>query len=924
MVRIPPLRGQGRILWPFDKIKDEDLSPCQLFDQMTRHLSNHKHNGDEEGDSYMKRLEKVLQSKALHLQDLLKQVNPNIKEDDLKLKFEETTDGNIYELIRNLTTTLKSRKQETETDLLRESILTYIVYLELNIEHHTISINIKTKEGITTLPAEDAEIEEIPELSEKTSTPLPEFSGFRRRYPRVSSQESTVKMKTSTHHSRQVTKQLEELESEKEDLQNNILTLKSKLREHITKINELETTNKELEDKVQRLETNMNEAKDNLLLELRENEKLRKELEFSQQQFANINMQIAQENKSQNIDHEDETVYHLEDELLSSEQDASTEPDVPERLQTQDLKTLLNKIKEYENNSLKSEEEEKAYHNGLNMLKKDFLNFGRKEWSTKTVSSMLKRLTRANPSSSGNLKDLGLDVTSELIPVLKKVAETKGTVNNLYEKSSEEIENLRQQKLKYTHLQNLIATDITTLDQQLDAIQNGLIQTLDGIKRENIFTYSKLEESIKHIIKENLKMNKPDKTLTETTSKVPIAPTQNLQRDGQNTKKIVIIPKSREDFPQLQKTITNNMKEKELRPLFNSLKITKNKNIQIQTNEENFKKLESRLQQDEEQKFQIIDPDTRRRKLILLRVPLDLTKEDIESEITYKRIFKNDDFNLEKSLLTKDKQRRNWIIETNIKNYREILRNGFITLYLERLKVDNFIRVMRCTNCQALNDHSKNNCKFRTVCGTCAGAHTTSQCPRSNVSCINCHRVQEVPKDHEAYSPQCPQYQKERDWLMDQHYNRNTHEETDTRNLPPPQTNKASSNIPRRKILKPKRDEYPQSSRAYDSSSEGEDELERYTSNKPKRRPRNFEERTYARASSTNYKETALRRGRSQYRTIVTTEDDDAAQDKNKADRERSGEVRIVRNRTFENTNRRRQTYQYPRYTWEALPPRFR
>lgn len=75
------------------------------------------------------------------------------------------------------------------------------------------------------------------------------------------------------------------------------------------------------------------------------------------------------------------------------------------------------------------------------------------------------------------------------------------------------------------------------------------------------------------------------------------------------------------------------------------------------------------------------------------------------------------------------------------------------------MRIEYFVRTIRCTNCQALNDHTAQNCRWRTECANCAKPHHTLDCTESRIRCINCVRENYQLKDHKASDPQCLFYQ---------------------------------------------------------------------------------------------------------------------------------------------------------------------
>ena len=78
------------------------------------------------------------------------------------------------------------------------------------------------------------------------------------------------------------------------------------------------------------------------------------------------------------------------------------------------------------------------------------------------------------------------------------------------------------------------------------------------------------------------------------------------------------------------------------------------------------------------------------------------------------------------------------------------------TAYLKLSAYD--IKPLRCSNCQSLDGHLRNECKKEPVCAICAGPHTTDSCTgdETNPKCINCVSHGEHDSAHRADSPDCP------------------------------------------------------------------------------------------------------------------------------------------------------------------------
>lgn len=91
----------------------------------------------------------------------------------------------------------------------------------------------------------------------------------------------------------------------------------------------------------------------------------------------------------------------------------------------------------------------------------------------------------------------------------------------------------------------------------------------------------------------------------------------------------------------------------------------------------------------------------------------------------------------------------------------KLLQNKVLQIGYGSWRIENYIPVIRPSNCQSY-DHSSSNCKNKTVCPYCAIKHSQDQCHIKDnphdYRCINCLNTSwDFP--HSSNSSNCPYFQ---------------------------------------------------------------------------------------------------------------------------------------------------------------------
>lgn len=736
----PPPRPQGKLLFKYQEVMSLDLSPSLILDQMVRHYQRHAEGSDSEARNFQLLLESKLSYIDSEIASLKSSefsaipCDPKETDDDS----EEVTEPDLKSLICQIAQDLHSRdstKRESieenkiKLDNLIRERRDFLEYLQV-----ISNINLNKQLEDSSAETEGDNMSDTSILSQQFNDPPP-----------LQTPQNVTRRSTRFLTSHQSTsKNLSTLKEEQEKLKQDI-TIKKK----------------ELEDILQEITHRKDESS-----------KLR-------------NSHIPSENSI--ID--EQSTYSIQSEDLDSEkeidvQDSTSEDNFALPLSLSQVRKKLKELTQQTTTASPSTRTLDPYARGRRLLENDFIRYGRKTWNEKDVQMFLrickgyqKQPSQASNDSSYNIPEL--KNLHSLSLRIKLAVQDLITELDTYRKSIlDELDQLKTAKCKYAPLQILQENFYKTFHKKLDELSVYSKEQEDGILSAQDSSLTSSLETLKEELITDLNHHlsshfKELKSLIHQPNKSPETDITTHQQDltASDKQKIVLIPNTKKDLPELQKTILDNLKNQDIRPLIHTIKQTKNQNIEIITSKEEAPILEMKLKPKSSNKYMMLDPDKRRNQLIFLGIPQELSSTDLENELKFKNIFMNNDFTIVKNLSSKNKNYNHWVIETNIKNYRNLIRKGIITLYFKRIRVEHFVRVSRCTNCQALNEHTARYCKWQTVCGTCSESHSTSECSNSIISCINCIRSGKKDHKHAAYSAQCPVYQAERSHAMHIHFN---------------------------------------------------------------------------------------------------------------------------------------------------------
>lgn len=892
---------QGQAIWSFAQINHLELSTYLLFDQMYKNYTSHKEGQDEEGDSFQVALIQKIREKEQLLQNLNEKLTDN-KTEETKNK-DSSTEEEIIDQLNQIQALLKKHTvaASEEACKLKSQVQIYLMSIEKDIEYHTIQQKLKE---------DDAEKESRANAScsdlDQKITPRPRIKFSYRRSARLQETiEATKSVKSQIQITKRQEKELDKLNKECEELQS-----------HLEKAQE----------EANSLRQSLQIAEDQIGILKQENDELRKILEevqiahaSAQQSFEEVNKELAQyRNVESEIQIQTEAHIYNDEEnnnekLFQLSSSDNTDEEVEKEhshiteLPKQDVKDIMTQINNINQQGMVEKETKDQYLHGYKLLKNDFLRFGRKSWNTKTVEAYLKLLVRKKKMvSESNIheecSEQGLELISQLFRLSQGLRVLGRILESFHEKIKTEIETLKSKKSQFlpietinTEFENMIKTEYADI--------SGMTQELtDKLKDYITINPNKLMKQLNDQIKQSITIltNNPfrEKThpskITEAKLEHQSDATDQLKPNKQNLRKLVIIPKDSSQMTEISKQIREEIMKPEIRSKIRTVKKTLNNNIELHTLDTELNTLKQILEEGKIQEHaKIIETTQKQMKILLLRVPNDVMDTELQLELERNQFFKNSKPEIIKSFPVKE-HFNNWVISSTASSCRPLLQRGKIKIFTDQIRVVRHITVLRCSNCQALEDHITADCKYTSECATCAQEHSTINCTNTEENCINCIRRGLNDTSHKASSTGCPIFRDQKSSKLNSYYGYR----------PIPQN--TSSNL----VMENKQNKIEDSQKGATYSS------------KYPQKPQFSNERRYTRndiqEEGTDNEEERYDKRRREYRNSNYVNNERNSRKEHEI-LSRHGETRTISIRTIENSNRKNNNYS--RQAREAKPP---
>lgn len=769
----PPVQGTGRYLWPYRQIQDLNLSLLQLYDQMVRHYHRHTTDSDVEGDRYkQKLLEDINKKNSLALNSQRPLLNPiqiSLEEDSFDItNNSQESQEELLSLIEEFSINIKknSRLGNETTESLKSLIITHLVEIETTIE--CISIQKELAEIQDVLSSVASVVSSVDEELKGTvpSSSLPKRDIVR----------SSARLKNNKP--RKLKEQLQEEKSLKQEIEKlEIEAIGSKQQlQNLQK--DLDLCRKQLQQKDDDLST----LTMNISSLTEENSRLHLELQQLQESFEDINKDLV---ALRNIHSSTATpiqtlgnshVHTISASIsvsngLEADEEGPNNPHSSHPLDAKKIKEIFKTLSNIEKLEKINDTDAEKYRHGLKLLKDEFLHHGRKVWSTKTVESLLKCLSKECTLSLPSIRLDFNSSSSKLLHLLKQLSGLKIALVKFQIDSMKELDILRTSKAKYSNLQSIIITNSQDFQKSIDDLQEQTLNLLDGIQNDSLTKEKRLEDLITKTVENslaNLHLGSDSDNVSNSHKNIPLTKATN------QTKKVVLIPNKDVRVDDISRSLREKARELADFPELSSLRRTKNNNVEIKSIPPNLEKLTAIIESsDLKNKVQVIDPEARQMKILLLRIPSDITADELLSELSSRSYFANN-FEVLKPIEVKNKDQKNWLIQGTALDCRRLLKSKRLKIFTESFRVVHFIRIIRCTNCQALDHHVKSHCKWAAECGNCGRNHHSSECKAENdnkLACINCIRSKKKTVDHRAWDPKCSTYQQIKQDKLYNYYN---------------------------------------------------------------------------------------------------------------------------------------------------------
>lgn len=563
-------------------------------------------------------------------------------------------------------------------------------------------------------------------------------------------------------------------------------------------IYQLQSRNSVLENNI----TELNVKYQDLQSELEETNFHKNEELLKLQASLNDKMQIIQELTQKNKDilaTLQEKDYDLEKSYNSDEHSTSSQL----RLSYSTIKSIIQQAAIPNFDSL----DNKSALNiitGYKSLLSDFMVHGRKQWNDKLVQKFLKYYAKIQSkfflvwSIEGVSLDQQLDTNNQISPItaesLKKsqliiqnILTTFELIKTNTNKQREELEEYTHQiseqlsvphakKQKFTTFQTIWNT-VTKSLQSLHAI------TLEYCERQCkelqdslLLSPIDLLNSIQQVIQKSLNSFRFPLSSASTTAleASPVRPAQELilEENKDPLDRILIKPLTDLNMSDIARTLGEDAIHNGIDFNIQRLKRTSNNNLLVTLPSTEATSLEQTIESSEKLRGKVahLRPDSRRLQILLLSIPTSITDTDLNLILSHQSTFRKGNYKIVKSIPSKLEKDQHWVIEIDIVQGKHLLGLSTVNILLKRHKVVKYLKVARCTMCQAF-DHVRHLCKnFKPICAKCADPHETQDCSAAVDRCINCLRTNKMYTNHNALSPNCPIYQEAKTKLLSRIY----------------------------------------------------------------------------------------------------------------------------------------------------------
>lgn len=151
------------------------------------------------------------------------------------------------------------------------------------------------------------------------------------------------------------------------------------------------------------------------------------------------------------------------------------------------------------------------------------------------------------------------------------------------------------------------------------------------------------------------------------------------------------------------------------------------------------------------------------KKIIILGIPQIIDEEKVKNQIKQNIGNSTTKINTIRTMQRPEALTYQLVLEFEDPEARILLRQGRIQLGFNSCRVQPYLPIIRCGNCQTYG-HTEEKCRQKQICKYCACHHGKRVCYYKNYpeqhKCINCCGTPNY-FPHDAASPDCPEFQRQ-------------------------------------------------------------------------------------------------------------------------------------------------------------------
>lgn len=260
-------------------------------------------------------------------------------------------------------------------------------------------------------------------------------------------------------------------------------------------------------------------------------------------------------------------------------------------------------------------------------------------------------------------------------------------------------------------------------------------------------------------------IKKDNLSLNNKISYSAVAQRVVMKAQNRTAHKAIIKPKISLEPNELCNEFKSLVNPKDLHISFQKVVETKNGSLIIQTDrEKDLNEIAQTIKGSRKISYHKINKMNPR--VVVRNIEEEINLQNITDYITAQ----NDDIHLQKDkirpviiLTTRKNSSRHAVLEVDA-GTRELLLYNKISLGHQKVRIQDYFQIRRCTKCLKFHHRSK-DCRGTIACSNCGGQHAASDCTSQEMKCIICQNYNKFtksqkkrPTEHSVFDRNCPSY----------------------------------------------------------------------------------------------------------------------------------------------------------------------